>query len=214
MAAIRGAFLKFDAGLLGFAPNVIVFQFNPDSVTRSPALVFQPSETEGEGPKDTGAQPGEPSESISFSLRLDATDQLASGDVVAAASGILPALSALELLLYPKSALSIDLFGGSSKPATHPPDKLGAVLFFWGQYRVLPVQVTSLSITETEYDQLLTPIRAEVSVNLQVLTPRQLGDGAPLLTGAYQYSQGVKELMAAVNLVSPPDVITKVLTSF
>jgi hypothetical protein len=214
VAAIRGAFLKYDAGLLGFAPNLVVFQFNPDSVTRSPALVFIPPESHGEGQKEIGAQPGEPSEGISFSLRLDATDQLASGDEVTAASGIMPALSALELLLYPKSSLTIDLFGGGSKPALHPPEKLGAVLFFWGQYRVMPVQVTSLSITETEYDELLTPIRAEVSVNLQVLTPRQLGDSAPLLKGAYKYTQGVKEVMAAINLLGTPDVITKVLTSF
>lgn len=214
MAAIRGAFLKFDAGLLGFAPNIIVFQFNPDTLTRSPSLVSQPPENQGEGPKETGAQPGEPSEDISFSLRLDATDRLASGDLVAAAGGIMPTLSALELLLYPKSSLSIDLFSGGAQPAQHPPDKLNPVLFFWGQYRLLPVMVTSLSITETEYDQLLTPIRAEVSVNLQVLTPRQLGDKHPFLKGAYTYTQGVKEVMAAINLFTPPDVITKVLTSF
>jgi len=58
-----------------------------------------------------------------------------------------------------------------------------------------------LSITESEYDPLLNPVRAEVSVSLQVLTPIQLNDDK-LAIGAYLYSQGVKEVMAALNLAN------------
>ena len=76
------------------------------------------------------------------------------------------------------------------------------MLFFWGPFRILPVTVTSLSITETEYDTLLNPVRAEVTVNLQVLTPIQIGRDDTLAQGAYKYSQGVKEVMAALNLAN------------
>ena len=201
---LKGAFINLGAGLLGALPNIIIFQFNPVQVSRTPALVQPPAPETGSGPRDANQQPGQPNESYSFSLRIDATDQLASSNPIAAASGILPALSALELLLVPKSSLTIDLFklGGAKKPHQHPPDRLPTILFFWGPFRILPVTISSLSITETEYDQLLNPIRAEVSVNLQVLTPGQLAKDQEFARGAYKYSQGVKEVMAALNLAN------------
>lgn len=203
MAALKGAFIKLGAGLLGALPNIVVFQFNPDRVTRTPRIPQPPQPSTGAGNRAANQQPGQPAESMSFSLRIDATDQLAQSNPVAAASGILPTLSALELLMVPASSLSIDLFslGGGSGPHKHPPDSLPTVLFFWGPFRILPVSVVSLSITETQYDTLLNPVRAEVSVNLQVLTPDQL-QGNPLGSGAYQYTQGVKEVMAALNLAN------------
>jgi Contractile injection system tube protein len=204
MGALKGAFLKFDAGLLGKLPSIVVFQFNPDRVTRTPTLARAPMKSDGSGRRPAAQQPDQPSQSISFTLRVDATDQLAQSNPIAVASGVLPTLSALELLMVPKSALSIDLVSlirRKKKPHQHPPEKLSTVLFFWGPFRILPVSVKSLSIIETEYDPLLNPVRAEVSVSLDVLTPRQL-DKATLAVGAYKYSQGVKEVMAALNLAN------------
>ena len=214
MPALKGAFLRLDAGLLGFLPDIVIFQFNPESVSRTPTLAQPPPPSDGSGPHNTNDQPGEPSESISFSLRLDACDQLALGNPIAAASGVLPAISALELLLYPKSSLASSLFGGGSQPVQNPPDKLPTVLFFWGVHRIVPVNVTSLSVQETEYDQLLNPIRAEVSVSLDIVTPSQLPTDATFARGAYKYTQARKELMAALNLANPPDILIKTLTSF
>ena len=75
MAALKGAFIKLGAGLLGALPNIIVFQFNPDRVTRTPRLVQPPAPSSGAGTTNAAQQPSLPSESISFSLRLDASDQ-------------------------------------------------------------------------------------------------------------------------------------------
>jgi hypothetical protein len=204
MAALKGAFINIGAGLLGALPNIVVFQFNPERVTRTPTLSHQPPRADGTGNHPATQQPDKPAESLSFSLRLDASDQLAQSNPIAAASGILPTLSAIELLMVPSSGLSIDLFGlsgSSSKPFQVPPLSLPSVLFFWGPFRILPVTINSLSITETEYDTLLNPVRAEVSVTLQVLTPSQLGSST-LSIGAYNYTQGVKEVMAALNLAN------------
>ena len=218
MAALKGAFIKIDAGLLGALPNIVVFQFNPEQVTRQPALVRPPTPNTGGGSTDESQQPSPPTEWISFSLRVDATDQLASGNptgAIAAASGILPTLSALELLMVPQRSLAIDLVRlvrGKSL-FQHPPDKLSTVLFFWGPFRILPVSVYSLTITETEYDTLLNPIRAEVSVNLEVLTPDQL-NGDTLAIGAYYYSQGVKKVMAALNLANAAQIGVSTARSF
>ena len=206
MAALKGAFINLGAGLLGALPNIIIFQFNPERVTRTPKLVKPPAPPRGSGSTDSTQQPGDPSESFSFTLKLDAADQLAQGNPVAVASGILPALSALELLMFPTAALKPDLSallgGGRSSAYKLTPVKLNTILFFWGPFRIFPVTVDSLTINETEYDQLLNPIRAEVSVSLQVLTPNQMDPGATLASGAYAYSEGVKQVMAALNLAN------------
>jgi hypothetical protein len=206
MAALKGAFINLGAGLLGALPNIIIFQFNPDRVSRTPKLVQPPAPPKGSGSVDSTQQPGDPSESYSFTLKLDASDQLAQGNPIAAASGILPTLSALELLMIPTAALKPDLSallgGGSSSSYKLTPVKLSSILFFWGPFRIFPVTIDSLSISETEYDPLLNPIRAEVSVSLTVLTPNQLDPGAVLASGAYNYSQGVKQVMAALNLAN------------
>jgi hypothetical protein len=76
------------------------------------------------------------------------------------------------------------------------------VLFFWGPFRLLPVTITSLYVQENEYDQLLNPIRVEVSVSLQVLTPVRLAQDATFERGAYQYTQTVREAMAVLNLAN------------
>jgi len=199
MAALKGAFLQFKAGILGGLPNIVVFQFNPAHISRTPSLVTPPKPPDNSGQVDSLQQPSQPSESLSFTLRVDATDQLALGNSIAQSNGILPVLSALELLMVPQSP-SINLFGGGigSGPFQFPPTKLSTVLFFWGTFRILPVAITSMNITETEYDTFLNPIRAEVSVNLNVLLPAQLANDT-LAQGAYNYSQGVKQVMAALN---------------
>jgi hypothetical protein len=204
MGALKGAFINFGAGLLGALPNIVVFQFNPDRVTRTPKMVQPPPRDDGSGTHNANLTPGQPSETYSFTLRLDASDQLASSNPIAAASGILPTLSAIELLMVPKDSLSINLFSlsGGGQPFQVPPAKLPTVLFFWGPFRIFPVNVTSLSITETEYDPLLNPIRAEVTVSLTVLTPSQIDPNATIAIGAYKYSQGVKQVMAALNLAN------------
>src|SRR5215469_15030529 len=154
MAALKGAFLNFGAGLLGALPNIVVFQFNPTQVSRTPAIPRRPQACTNSGATSAKQQPCPPSESMSFTLRIDATDLLAQGNPIAATSGMLPTLSALELLMIPQSSLSLNL---------------PTVLFFWGPFRIFPVAITSLSVTETEYDALLNPIRADVSVNLDIL---------------------------------------------
>jgi len=208
MATLKGAFINAGAGLLGALPNIVIFQFNPETVSRTPRLSQPPAPATGSGSSDATQQAAQPSESYSFSLRIDATDQLAQSNPIAAASGILPTLSALELLMIPQSSLTLNLFQLSSgpKPHQHPPTKLPTVLFFWGPFRIWPVTINSLSISETEYDTLLNPVRAEVSVSLQVLTPSQIAKDATLALGAYKYSQGVKEVMAALNLTNAVDL--------
>jgi hypothetical protein len=202
MVALKGAFLSFGSGLLGALPNIVVFQFNPVDVTRTPAVAEPAPDFTDTGSINVREQTSPPGETISFTLKVDANDQLAAGSKIAAASGILPMLSALELLMVPKSQLAINLVNLVRKkknaPYQSPPQKLPTVLFFWGGYRILPVVINNMTITETEYDPLLNPVRADVSVNLQVLVPDQL-KGDKLSRAAFYYTQGVKEVMATLQ---------------
>jgi hypothetical protein len=208
MPTLKGAFINLGAGLLGALPNIITFQFNPETISRTPSIPLPLSPSDGSGRVDGTQQPDDPGETMSFSLRLDATDQLVLEDnPVAATRGIYPTLSALELLMVPKSSLSIDLFklSGGPAPSQLPPNKLSTILFIWGSFRILPVIITSLSINETEFDTLLNPVRAEITVSLQVLTLSQI-TSSPFASGAYRYTQGVKEVMAALNLVNAAEI--------
>jgi hypothetical protein len=204
MAALKGAFLQFGAKLLGALPSIVVFQFNPAQVSRTPSLVTPPQSPDNSGKVDSLQQPSQPSETLSFTLRVDATEQLAAGNPIARINGVLPVLSALELLMLPQSS-SINLFGSGSGPFQFPPAKLSTVLFFWGTFRILPVAITSMNVTETEYDTILNPIRADVSINLSVLQPAQLA-GDTLAQGAYSFSQNIKQVMAALNTATSAQI--------
>src|SRR5262245_23658021 len=202
MAVLKGAFIHLGAGQPDGPPNIVIFQFNPERVSRTPRLAQPTKPAVGAGQVDATQQASAPTESFSFTLKLDASDQLAENNPIAASNGILPVLSALELLMVPRSTVTIDLAtlaGDKTTKYVSPPTKLATVLFFWGPFRIWPVTVNSLSVTETEYNTFLCPIRAEVNVSLEVLTTNQIDKNAILARGAYQYSLGVKQVMAALN---------------
>ena len=73
-------------------PNVIIFQYNPDTLTRT----LKPR-TAGSGAARAEAQllTGPPEETIKVDVEIDATDQLEQNDGVAGTLGIYPQISAL-----------------------------------------------------------------------------------------------------------------------
>src|SRR5262249_62153364 len=74
---IKGAFIELIPAINLAVPNVIVFQFNPETLRHS----WSQSTTAGAQPGQLGSNPlavsGVPSETFSLSLSLDVTDQLA-----------------------------------------------------------------------------------------------------------------------------------------
>ena len=87
---IKGGFLQLDAG--NPAPRILVFQYNPETLVRR---------LEGVDPATPPPPPPAPREVVTFTLALDAADKLQAGDPLTQQVGLLPAISALELLLYP-----------------------------------------------------------------------------------------------------------------
>ena len=139
-------------------------------------------------------------ESISFEIRLDATDKLNEGDVITEQFGISPQLATLELMLHPKdeSLLGelLSLLSSSGFSFTRGPNP-PMILFIWGRKRVLPVNINSMNITETEFSTDLNPIRATASLSLTVIEGKNI---------PYTYSKAMKEAMSILNLANITDI--------
>jgi hypothetical protein len=178
--------------------SVVVFQYNPDTMTRRLEARAAGSDT---GDRSESLRLiGPPKETITLSLEIDATDQLERVDPVTVVAGITPTLAALEMLLYPKSAEVIANFTLSTTGSISiTPTEAPLTLFVWGPQRVLPVRITSFSIAEEAFDTLLNPTRAKVDLTLQVLSYYDLKASNPgfSLFMAYQIA---KEILATQNL--------------
>jgi len=214
---LRGAFIEYvDTGLIP-APNVIIFQFNPEQLTHT----WQPASTQYDG--NVLAVSGYAGESFQFDLKMDANDMLADGSPVAqalaTASGIYTRIAALEMLLQPTSSMSTNpllqtaaaaassVGAGPQKGTQVPSGQLPTVLFVWGPGRILPIKVTSLTFTETIYDSvLLNPIHAEASIGIQVLTPTEIqfltGPLATVAQMSYSYANSLRQALAVANLAN------------
>ncbi len=188
-------------GLDPFNPvaSVIVFQYNPESMTRT--LSARASAAEGDASEVLRLK-GPPEETIDLSVEIDATDQLEQVQFPATAFGVSPTLASLEMLLYPKSALVIANAALTAAGIIEviPPEAPLTVLV-WGPTRILPVRVTRLTITEEAYDPKLNPIRAKVDLGLKALSYYDLG----LLSAGgalFMAHQVIKEVMATIGGVA------------
>lgn len=200
---LKGALVGVDV----FNPiaSVVVFQYNPTTMTRR--LEARAAGDDGD-PGEAMRLSGPPKETITLTVEIDASDQLEEAEENATAMGIYPTLSALEMMLYPKSTAVIansvlSLIGSVEILPMETP----FILFSWGAKRVLPVRLTSFSITEEAYDPALNPILAKVELSLAVLTYQDLSALHPghSLFIAHQIA---KETMASLKVINNPQNVT------
>jgi hypothetical protein len=170
---LRGGLVLVDA-VSGAVERVIPLQYNPESLTRS----LESKATGGQegGRSEALRITGPPVETFTVEAEIDATDALEKGDAGALELGIQRELAVLETLIYPRaSLLSSNHALAAAGTLEIVPMETPLVLFVWGETRVLPVRLTSFSVTEEAYDPNLNPIRAKVSLGLRVLTVDDLG---------------------------------------
>ena len=239
MPVLKGALVEFMDTFLVPLPNVVVFQFNPETMTHG---WTQPEAAGGAGTAPEGksnplAVRGKPGETFSFSLAVDAADMIADGGPVssglAALSGVYSRLAALEMLQYPVAAptgggllgsvsasigpggVSVGASASGSAKRPVPQSQVPTVLFVWGPGRIVPVRVTALSVTEKLYDSLLNPTHADATITLRVLTPDELeyvtGPLKDIAKTAYSYSQKLREALAIANLGNAAESIIGML---
>jgi hypothetical protein len=214
---LRGALVSFSPTFGVPIPNVIIFQFNPETITHTWNTASTTGTVEQGG--DPLATLGFPGESFSFTLSMNADSDSSSAviaDTMAKVTGIYTRLAALEMLLNPTGndalgklvgAISSALGGGGAKAeAKVPESEVPIVLFVWGIGRIVPVRVTSLTVTEKLYDSLLNPTYAEAQISLDVLTPDVLKNATGTLStvgvAAYEYTLGLRQALAVANLAN------------
>jgi hypothetical protein len=115
---LKGALIYFGASMILPLPNIIVFQYNPESMTRTltpwkPLTAPKIKLRQGEKIEENQAyqeymeqvanlaQPYDPEEQFSLVLEIDATDALEEDRIVAKLTGVADRLAAIEMLMYP-----------------------------------------------------------------------------------------------------------------
>lgn len=194
---LKGAIVQFTKMPIIPIPNVIVFQYNPETISRSlsayapqqasAADAAKSGETPPTAAAGTTSSPFDPQETFSVSLLLDATDALEEPYTHPAAlfTGVADRMAALEMLLYPAKdsllgrlvgSVSASLSGGLTMkkfaPVEHP--EVPVTLFVWGTGRIVPVRLTTMNIDELAWNEALYPTRAKVTVQMKVLTKEAL----------------------------------------
>ncbi|MCG8461655.1 MAG: hypothetical protein MI919_35690, partial [Holophagales bacterium] len=137
----------------------VPFQYNPKSLKRS----LEPQLYSSTG--DAAVRYSDaPRQTIGVQVQLESVFPTRIQDT---SNGIQPLLAALELLIYPKSTdltkyfLQLDSGTMQAVPPLAP-----LILFVWGPRRVLPVELTQVSVTENLFDPQLNPIRADVDLSM------------------------------------------------
>ena len=178
LAPLKGFLVEY---ALSLPPLVLVFDFNPQTITRNRSITL----TLGSTPATRGgydfALPTETSrvaqgvsvepESFDMEILLDATDRMNDDDVLANSGE--PELDTLRSMVEPKTqgpdgmqVLSSLGFGGSR--AFQRSQTASVLLFVWGSH-VLPVFLKSIEVNETAHLPTLVPYRATVKLGLQVI---------------------------------------------
>ncbi len=203
---LKAALAVYPTQTPGSQPSrVITFQYNPETVKRTLAHRAAPPPPQqggstGSAKEDVLRVPGPPVETISLTVDLNAADQLddpdANDDV--ARNGLHAALAMLELLMYPPTLTAQQIQQQADAGAVQvSPADLALVLLVWGKSRVVPVKLTTFSVSEEAFDTRLNPISAKVDLAMQVLTYVEFPDASIGRDAFISYQQSKENLAAA-----------------
>jgi hypothetical protein len=208
----KGALVQLAEDFGVIVPNIIPFQYNPATMTRS-LKPWDPGEVDqtNRGAQSPNVQPYDPEETYKFTLELDATDDLADGDVLAETSGIASRIAAIQKLTEPSGGLFGDLIASAAALANAPQKAseratVPITLLVLGVGVILPVRVTTISIEIKEFTPQLYPYMAEVQLELRVLTPEvfkcKTGTAIDIAIAAYEYTRLQEDALAVLNIAN------------
>jgi hypothetical protein len=235
---LKGAFIRLDEAGIVPVPKVIVFQYNPETLSRKFKPWEKPADKEGTKP-DPSAQsaPYDPEEEMDVVVEFDATDDLEEplAHPVAMLAGVADRVAALEMLMYPSDEIGLlssavaSLAGaiggalglGGSVTAPIPQRREApVVLLAWGPGRVVPVKIGSFAVEEQAFNTALYPIRAKVTVGVKVLTDdffqsrgvgRDLTSAEKLAQSCYRYTLKQKRALSAAQIAHNVESVLSLL---
>lgn len=154
---LKGALVLIDSSSSPATKVSVPFQYNPNTLTRTLTPRYYQQR------KDAFTGPA--AQTIGLTAQLESvigmTDSL----------GILPLVAALELMINPTSAgLQAYATAINSNQLKAVPPFAPRLVFVWGPNRLLPVRLTSITVTETLFSNNLVPLVADVALNME-LTP-------------------------------------------
>jgi hypothetical protein len=217
----KGALVQLVEGLGPPLPNIIPFQYNPESMTRT-LTPWNPFEG-GDGKRNGSSpqtQPYDPQESITLSLELDASDDLGEKALIPSKFGVADRIAALEKLLLAENtplgaaiAAVSSLLGGGKDPPKRP--SVSVTLFIWGLGRILPVRISQFSVEEQHFLPSLFPTHAKVNLSMQVVPPDAFhcAGGLPveLAKAVYELHSKTRTVLSVAHIVNTADELLDVL---
>jgi hypothetical protein len=168
---------------ISIPPLVLVFEFNPQSLTRTRTITLKTGNAPGMRGGYDFTLPTETSrvaqgvtvqaESFSMEILLDATDRMNNGEAIADQFGIQPELDTLRSMVEPKSQgpgglQTLASLGLGGNRAFQRNESASVLLLVWGTH-ILPVFLTSVQVTEMAHLPNLVPYRAKATLTMQVI---------------------------------------------
>lgn len=178
--ATKGVLFEYG---LSLPPLALVFDFNPQSISRSRAVTIKTGDAPGNrtgydflSPLETSrvAQGVEmAAEGFSIDILLDATDKMGEGDAIAKTFGVQPQIDTLRSMAEPKTqgplgVSTIASLGIGGAKAFERQETASVLIFAWGM-QLLPVFLTGVSQKEALHLPNLLPYRAEMNLTMQVI---------------------------------------------
>lgn len=168
---------------LAIPPLVLVFEFNPQSLSRSRSITLKTGNAPGtrggydfllptETPRVSQGVTVDP-ETFSIEILIDASDRMNDGEVIATQFGIEPELDTLRTMVEPKSQgpaglQTLSSLGLGNERAFQRNESASVLLLVWGTH-ILPVFLTGVQVTEEAHLPSLVPYRARATLSMQVI---------------------------------------------
>jgi len=168
---------------LALPPLVLVFDFNPEQITRNRTVTISTGTTPATRGGYDFALPTETArvaqgvsvepESFDLDILLDATDRMNEQEPIATTVGVEPELDTLRTMVEPKTQgpgglQMLSSLGLGGARAFQRSETASVLLFVWGTH-VLPVFLKGIDVQEVAHFPSLIPYRANVKLSLQVI---------------------------------------------
>lgn len=158
---VLGGFL---ASIDVIPPLIVTFQFNPEKISDNKTVKYADRDADLCGNSPGKVYTGGGDRTISFDIKLHGLEKGMNPIIwTAVDNGISTELAKLRSFLYPREDAWVTLFSEEGKRISSPP----SCIFGFGT-KILECVVSDIKITETQFNSMLAPVQADVTITLIV----------------------------------------------